>query len=1344
MKNRCRSPRGLRLAVGFGVAVGLSLTLALVRVAAQQLPAPIPGRNVNMVSGTTLPGGDPFLQRQNEPSIAVSTRNPLHLLGAANDYRTVDIPGLGDEVTGDAWLGIFKSFDGGGTWKSTLLPGFRQDVSQDGIHSPLYGLEAAADPVIRAGTHGLFYMGGMAFNRDKDDGKVFVARYIDNNNLEAGDSIAYLGTTVIDTGSETRFLDKPWIAVDIPRAMHGNGKEDKNDHGKDEKDKGKDKKGKVNDKDDRDKKPSMGPVCQIPGQAQPIPAGTIYVMYSAFFDTATGTAAPPATTEQDQDRDRDFGHRKRRERENGEDHTPGKPLEGRTLIMLARSTDCGRTFSNPKKISERNQINQGSVAAIDSATGTIYVAWREFMSALQPDAILITKSTDGGDTFSTPVKIATIHPFDQGSSATSFRTNAYPTMTVDGSGRVYVAWSERGIGPLVNGQGGDARIVISSSTDGKTWSAPDAADNPQQRGHQFMPVLSFGGGKLHLVWWDQRDDKSKQWGTYIDEAPILNWVGAPALRPSRHTIDLRGAAGLPGAPPAFGPSAKLSNYLEGVRPGKTTSEQLQFNAPNLPLFALGTMPFIGDYLDVTASPSFIANGDGTWRFNTLVSDPATYFTSWSDNRDVRKPAQKINGKEDWVHYTPPTFAGWTGTSIYDPTQPVQQCAPGMAGMRDQNIYSARVLTGLVMTTLGNTKPLGYATTINGTQQLIQRSFVVTVTNPDPPVRLPDGTITGFKDVVLHINAQPVGGRASFLQFEPLIDLPVRIAPKSSVSREVFVTSTDRNASVPITVTEGNSTATSAKVILNPDITNPDIENPDIENPGIINPDIENAEAHAITVSTPDITNPDIENLPKANPDIENPDIENPDIENPDIENPDITNPDIINPDIENPDIENPDIENPDIENPDIENPDIENAALTDVTWNVANVGNTATSYQVKLLLKQAQQQRLMNSGVKFQLVVTKTTASPVLAKDLCGVAMPNRNLTVVTINSPAFVDPSNSQEFSTVVNPDIENPDIENATVALAPGDTARVTLRVYSPVGDTTTDPTGTPSETPLQDLTGALTDLKNLGVVTTSHPVDTIAVQQGSTTPVVEASIPVIVTTTLPDAARTLAYTATIAQTGSTAPFSFSVTTGALPPGLTFHADGTIDGAPTASGVYTFTVRLVDANAQYATATLIIRVFEPLVVSTGALPGGVVNQAYSTALSASGGFPPFTWSLAGGTLPSGVTLSTAGVLSGTPTQSGTFAFTAQAMDMAAPPRTSIGAFVLNVTPAANAQSVNVVEDTATTITVSGTGAAPAAFTFAIGNQPAHGTVTGSGPAFTYAPASNYNGPDSFTFSVT
>ena len=70
------------------------------------------------------PGGDPFLQRQNEPSIAVSTRNPRTCSAGANDYRTVDIPGLERQrEVGDAWLGVFKSFDGGQTWTEHAAPG---------------------------------------------------------------------------------------------------------------------------------------------------------------------------------------------------------------------------------------------------------------------------------------------------------------------------------------------------------------------------------------------------------------------------------------------------------------------------------------------------------------------------------------------------------------------------------------------------------------------------------------------------------------------------------------------------------------------------------------------------------------------------------------------------------------------------------------------------------------------------------------------------------------------------------------------------------------------------------------------------------------------------------------------------------------------------------------------------------------------------------------------------------------------------------------------------------------------------------------------------------------------
>jgi hypothetical protein len=132
----------------------LFTALAVATCSAAML-AQIPGRNVNMVSGRTLPNGDPYLQRQNEPSVAASTRNPLHLLAGANDYRTVDIPGLPNSIeTGDAWMGVFKSYDGGNTWRSSLVPGYPQDA---GSTSPLRAYKAAADPVVRAGTNGLFY-----------------------------------------------------------------------------------------------------------------------------------------------------------------------------------------------------------------------------------------------------------------------------------------------------------------------------------------------------------------------------------------------------------------------------------------------------------------------------------------------------------------------------------------------------------------------------------------------------------------------------------------------------------------------------------------------------------------------------------------------------------------------------------------------------------------------------------------------------------------------------------------------------------------------------------------------------------------------------------------------------------------------------------------------------------------------------------------------------------------------------------------------------------------------------------------------------------------------------------
>ena len=181
------------------ILLACAFLLGLESVRAQQAPSSSP--NVNVISGTGA-DGDWTLQRQNEPSLACSSRNPLHCLAGANDYRTVDIPfpASGEKITGDAWLGWYTTRDGGLTWRTRLLPGFPQDTSPVGLASPLRGYRAGADPVVRAGTNGLFYYAGLAFNREEGGGSaIFVARFTDSNNQEgtAGDPIDYLGASIV-------------------------------------------------------------------------------------------------------------------------------------------------------------------------------------------------------------------------------------------------------------------------------------------------------------------------------------------------------------------------------------------------------------------------------------------------------------------------------------------------------------------------------------------------------------------------------------------------------------------------------------------------------------------------------------------------------------------------------------------------------------------------------------------------------------------------------------------------------------------------------------------------------------------------------------------------------------------------------------------------------------------------------------------------------------------------------------------------------------------------------------------------------------------------------------------
>ncbi len=86
------------------------------------------------------------------------------------------------------------------------------------------------------------------------------------------------------------------------------------------------------------------------------------------------------------------------------------------------------------------------------------------------------------------------------------------------------------------------------------------------------------------------------------------------------------------------------------------------------------------------------------------------------------------------------------------------------------------------------------------------------------------------------------------------------------------------------------------------------------------------------------------------------------------------------------------------------------------------------------------------------------------------------------------------------------------------------------------------------------------------------------------------------------------------------------------------------------------------------------PPSIVTSFLPTGVIQQPYLAALTASGGVPPYAWSLESGVLPAGLTLNATGNLGGTPTVAGTFSFTIQASDASDPVQTASKALSLQI----------------------------------------------------------------------
>ena len=1106
----------------------LSLVSALLLGCCADLLAqtPVPGQNINMVSGITLPTGDPYLQRQNEPSIAVSTRNPQHLLAGANDYRTVNLNSdttPGQSVAADAWLGVFKSFDGSATWISNLLPGYPGDNSSAGLASPLNGLTTGSDPTVRSAPAGLFYFSSIAFNRNTNLGVVSVSRFMDLNNVESGDPIRFINTVVVDSGTSGQFLDKPWIAVGLP----------------------------------------TGGTCtiQVPQAngttvTQTVPAAPVYLLWSRF----TGSTS--------------------------------------TKIMFSQSTNCGATWSTPSKLSESNSINQGTAIAVGPTGSNIYVAWRRFATSSQPDAIVVATSTNAGKTFSKAIDAVDLGPFnsanpnlpaffDQPSTSTTFRTNAFPTIAVDGSGRVYLAWSQRGLS--TNGQ---ARIAMSTSLDGTTWSVPFVVDNGPlddrginvlttsfttlTTGHQFMPQLAFTGGLLSLAYYDHREDHTvdlftpnNPWvpdanGLFYSEALAtqdcissfssslcdpISAVFTPFISDAglirRHTIDLLVAQATPASQPTF-VTARVSQYKYGLTNAPPNDpqadvygklQQLQFNPPDLPLFAQGTTPFIGDYIDVSG-PNFVLAGS-TWSFNTSAQPPIQYVT-WTDNRDVRAPSDG-----NWAVFTPPGSPN---------------CDPGHVADRNQNIYVSRVTQGLALSSPQNTKPLSTA---------LQHAFVIVVQN-----------FTTFdKTFRLTIASQPPGGYASFLPGTnnppnpPTPPSPVtttldlQVAAHSGVSRPVFATSTNSAASITITATEISSLGgmlvsggLSGFVVLNPDPSaaalNGLINTVETYDPTITNP-IFDATVTSVGING-SLTNNGLPNGSLTNTELANGSLTNGSLTNGSLTNGSLTNGSLTNGSLTNGSLTNGSLTNGSLTNGSLTNGSLTNTTITDATYAVTNRGDTTSSYTVSLVGANTS-----TTGQSLQLIASKTYYTP-FALDCTGVLQQPQAIVLANVDVPLVQPLTNGS----LTNRGISNGSLTNMTLAVAPGDTIQITIRGLG----------FTPTQ--LQQVTQQLAPL--------------VVAQASNTNDSNNApkfALPLFINTSataVPNGTVNTPYsTTTIQAIGGTAPYTWSVASGSLPSGLTLDTtSGALSGTPSAAGVFNFTLQVADASSPQNTAQLALSI--------------------------------------------------------------------------------------------------------------------------------------------------------------
>ena len=150
------------------------------------------------------------------------------------------------------------------------------------------------------------------------------------------------------------------------------------------------------------------------------------------------------------------------------------------------------------------------------------------------------------------------------------------------------------------------------------------------------------------------------------------------------------------------------------------------------------------------------------------------------------------------------------------------------------------------------------------------------------------------------------------------------------------------------------------------------------------------------------------------------------------------------------------------------------------------------------------------------------------------------------------------------------------------------------------------------------------------------------------------------LPATTRSLVYSQTVIASGGTAPYTYALTIGSLPTGLSLNTStGAITGTSSVAGSFSFTITATDSFGATGSRAYTVVVNTPVAVNPGSLPATTQGVPYSQSVTSTGGTGAVTFAVTVGSLPTGLSLNAAsGAIAGTPSAAGAFNFTVTGTD--------------------------------------------------------------------------------------